>query len=103
MAEQMTIFAVNRNEIFRLDELQDELLFFLAGVAGNVDHAGGIIVINESAAAKHVVQHAKDGLFVSGNDAGREDDGIVFVDADEAMIVDRSEEHTSELQSLAYL
>ena len=46
-----------------------------------------IKVIDESAPAEHVVEHAENGFFISGNDAGGEDDGVVFVDADETMIV----------------
>ncbi len=88
MAEKMAIFAVDGNEIFRLDELEDEFLFFLAGVAGDVNRAGGIVVIDERAAAEHVVEHAEDGFFVAGNDARGKDDAVVFVDGDEAVIVD---------------
>jgi len=84
----MAILAVNGNEILRLDELQNQFLFLLAGVAGNVNGAGGIVVIDESAAAEHVVEHAEDGFFVSGNDARGKNDAVVFVDGDEAVIVD---------------
>ena len=93
MAEEMSIFAVNGNEIFGLNELQEELLFFLAGVAGNVNGAGGIVVVDQGATAEHVVEHAEDGFFVSGNDARGEDDGVVFVDGDEAMIIDGDAGH----------
>src|ERR1700726_4232145 len=85
----MTVFAVNRNEVFGFDELKNELLLFLAAMAGDVNGAASIVVINERAAAKHVVKHAEDSFFVSRDDAGGEDDGIVFVDRNEAMIVDR--------------
>src|SRR5260370_653442 len=80
VAEEMAVFAMNGDEIFGLNELQDEFLLFLAGVAGDVNGAGGIVVVDESAAAKHVVEHAEDGFFISGDDAGGEDDGVVFVD-----------------------
>src|ERR1700676_2581912 len=83
----MTVFTVNGNEIFGFDELQDKFLFFLAGVPGDVNSAGGIVVVDKGAAAKHVVEHAEDGFFVSGDDAGGEDDGIVFIDGDEAVII----------------
>src|SRR4029077_4901667 len=89
VAEKMAIFAVNGDEVFRFHELQDKLLFFLAGVTGDVNGAGGMVVIDERAAAEHVVEHAENGFFVSGDDAGGEDDGVVFVDGDEAMIIDR--------------
>src|SRR5882762_1413373 len=90
VAEEMTVFAVNGDEISWFDELKDEFLFFLAGVAGNVNGATGIVVVDQSAAAEHVIEHAENGFFVSGDDASGEDDGIVFVDGNEAMIVDRN-------------
>ena len=88
VTEKMAKFAVDGNEIFRLHELKDEFLFFLAGVSGNVNDAGGIVVVDESAAAEHVVKHAEDGFFVPGNDARGKNDGVVFVDGNEAVIID---------------
>src|SRR5260370_2459913 len=85
----MAVFGVNGNEILWLYQLQDKFLFFLAGVAGDVNGSAGVVVIDESAATEHVVEHAENCFFVSGNDAGREHDAVVFVAADEAMIVDR--------------
>ena len=78
---------MNGNEIFRFDELKKKLLFFLAGMAGNVNHAARIIVINQRTSAEHVIQHAEDSFFVPGNDAGRQDNGVVFLDGNEAMVV----------------
>src|SRR6202035_1512991 len=49
VTEEMSIFAVNGNEIFGFHQLQDEFLFFLARVAGDVNGPGGIVVINERA------------------------------------------------------
>ncbi len=82
--EQMAIFAVNGDEIFWLAELEDELLLFLAGVAGNVDGAAGIVVIDEGAAAEHVVEHAEDGLVVAGDDARAEDGWVTYVSSTQA-------------------
>jgi hypothetical protein len=45
VAEKMAVFTMNGNEVLRLDELQYEFLFFLAGVTGNVNSAGGIILL----------------------------------------------------------
>src|SRR5262249_41591656 len=53
VTEEMAIFAVNGNEVFRFHKLEQELLLFLAGVAGNVDRARGIVVVDESAATEH--------------------------------------------------
>src|ERR1700685_2294332 len=84
----MAVFAMNGNEVFWLHELKDQFLFFLAGMAGNVNGAGGIVVVDECTAAKHVVKHAKDGFFVAGNDASGKNDAVVFVDGDKTVIVD---------------
>src|SRR5580704_16127254 len=84
----MAIFAVNGNEIFRLDELEDQFLFFLAGVAGNVNGASGIVVVDKRATAEHVVEHAKDGFFVAGNETRGKNDAVVFVDGNEAVVID---------------
>src|SRR5580693_8125734 len=62
-------------------------------MAGDVYGTGGVLVVDQRPAAEHVVEHAEDGLFVSGNDAGGEDDGVVFIDRDEAMIVDGDARH----------
>src|SRR5262249_7707416 len=83
------IFAVDRDEIARLDELQDQLLLFLAGMAGNVNGSSGIFVVNERATAEHVVEHAADGFFVARNDSRGKKDRVVLFDGCEAMIVDR--------------
>src|ERR1700732_1354163 len=89
VAEEMAVFTVNGNEVLRLHQLEDEFLLFLAGMTGYVNGATGIVVIDEGTTAEHVVEHAEDGFFVSGDDAGGEDDAVVFVDRDEAVIVDR--------------
>src|SRR5229473_3261594 len=89
VAEKMPKLAVHGNEIFRLHELQQKFLLFLARVTGNVDDSRGIIVINQRAAPEHVVQHAENGFFISGNDTRGENDAVVFVHRDEAVIVHR--------------
>src|SRR6267142_1514732 len=89
VAEKMPKLAVDGNEIFRLHQLQQEFLFFLARVTGNVDNSRGIIVINQRAPPEHMVQHAENGFFISWNDARGENDAVVFVHGDEAMIVHR--------------
>src|SRR2546430_10899633 len=80
VAEEMAKFAVNGNEIFWFYQLQQKFLLFLAGVTRNVDDAGGVVVIDERAASKHVIEHAEDGFFVSWNNARRKDHGVVLVD-----------------------
>ena len=63
-------------------------MLFLAGVPGNVQRTSAIVVVNQRAAAKHMVQHTENSLFVSRDDAGGEDNGILWIDADQAVIVD---------------
>src|SRR6266404_5556969 len=87
VAEKMPKLAVHGNKIFRPHELQQEFLLFLAGVPGNVDDSGRIIVINQRAAPEHVVQHTENGFFISGDDSRGENDAVVFIHGDEAMIV----------------
>src|SRR5580692_5701753 len=84
----MAVFAVNGDEVLRLDQLQHQFLLFLAGMAGNVNGACGIVVVDERSAAEHVVEHAEDGFFVPRNDARGKNDAVVFVDRYEAVIVD---------------
>jgi hypothetical protein len=69
VTEQLPVFAVNGNEVARAHQVQKQLLLFLAGMARNMQYAAGVVVIDQRALAEHVVQHAEDGLFVSGNDA----------------------------------
>src|SRR5579864_4910483 len=57
-------------------------------MAGDVNRTGRIVVVDEGSAAEHVVEHAENGFFVAGDDARGEDDGIVFVYGDEAVVVD---------------
>src|SRR6266566_8248414 len=87
VTKQMPVFAMNGDEVARANELENKLLFFLAGVAGNVNDAAAIFVIDQGAAAEHVVQHAEDGFFVAGNDARGKNDRVVLLDRDPAVIV----------------
>src|SRR6267378_4111652 len=87
VAEKMPVFAVYGNEIFRLHELQQEFLFFLACVTRNMNRARGIIVVDECAAPEHMVQHPENGLFISGDDARRKNYAVVFIHGHKAVIV----------------
>ena len=87
VAEELPVFSVNRNEVARAHEVQEHFLLFLAGVAGNVDRAAVIVVIDQGALAEHVVQHAEDGFFIAGNDARGEDHGVALVEREQAVII----------------
>ena len=64
MAEQLPVFAVNRDEIFRPHQLQQDFHFFLAGVAGDVDRRGAAaFVIHQHAAAEEDGQSCGKWLF----------------------------------------
>src|ERR1700720_3708371 len=90
----MPILAVERNEIFRFAELQQDFLLFLAGVAGNVNRSrASAFIVNENAAAEEVIDHTEDSFFVAGNLARGKYDRVVFGDGEEAMIIDRNAGH----------
>src|ERR1700691_3651188 len=73
--EHLPKFAVNGNEIFRLDELKQDFHFFLAAVAGNVNRRGtAAFVVDQNAAPEKMVNHAVDRFFVTGNDARGKND-----------------------------
>src|ERR1700686_3186617 len=71
---ELPVFTVDRNEIFRPHQVDDELQFFLAAVTAHVNRRGRALVVDdERSAAEQVVHHAVDGFFVAGNDARRQD------------------------------
>src|SRR5204863_1282832 len=61
---------------------------FFAAVAGDVDVLDAL-VDDLRAAARQVVDDAADRLLVAGDRPRRDDDGVVFVDLHETVIVDR--------------
>src|SRR5262249_48628251 len=62
---ELAVFPVDRNEIARFDQIDDELELFLTGVAGNVDRrAGAVFVDHVGFAAEEVVDHPVNRLFV---------------------------------------
>ena len=62
-------------------------MFFLTGVAGNVNQARGIFVIHQRAAAEHVIEHAENGFLVAWNDARGKNHAVVFIQGNVAVIV----------------
>ncbi len=70
MYAQLAVLAVDRNEIARLHQIDDQLQFFLAGVPAYVDGRRAAIVINHVGfAAEEMVNHPVNAFFVSGNNA----------------------------------
>ncbi len=89
VAEKLAVLAVERDEIFRADEIEEEFHFLLASVAGNVDRSGAAaFVVDQGLAAEEMIDHAEDGFFVAGNDAGGKDDCVVLLDTEKTVIVD---------------
>jgi len=89
MQLELTVFAVDRDEVARLDQVDDELEFFLAGVSGDVDwRVGAVFVDDVCFAAEEVVDHPVDCFFVAGNDAAGEDDRVPLFDFGVFVIVD---------------
>src|SRR5438552_11068920 len=87
---QLAVLAVDGNEIARFDQVDDELQFFLAGMAADVDRRVRSVVVNHVGfAAKEVIDHAIDGLLVAGDDARREHDRVALLDFRVLVIVDR--------------
>ena len=87
MAKQLPIFAVNRYEVARAHQVQHQLLLFLAGVPGNVQQAAAVVVIDQRLAAVHMIEHAENRFFVAGNDARRQDHGVLRIHAEQPVII----------------
>ena len=77
------------NEVARLDQVDDQLELFLAGVARDVDRRAGAIFVNDVGfAAEEVIDHPVDSLFVAGDDAARENDRISLFNLGVLVIID---------------
>ena len=86
---ELPVFAVNGDEVARLDQIDDELEFFLAGVSADVDRRRSAVFIDDvSLAAEQVIDHAVDGFLVAGDDAAGEDDSIPLFNFGVLVIVD---------------
>ena len=67
---ELAVLAVNRDEIARTHQVDDEPQLFLAGVSADVYRRRGTVVVNDvSIAAEEVVDDSIDRLLVAGNDA----------------------------------
>ncbi len=75
MLDQMTVFAMNRHETVWPSQRQHQFQFFLTGVAGNM-HLAGLFIKNFGATPIEQVDQAADGLFVSGDKLGGQNDRI---------------------------
>ena len=90
MQLELAVFAVDRDEILRPHQVDDELQFFLAGVSADVHRRVRAVVVDDVRfAAEQVVHHAEDGFFVAGDDARRQYDGVALFDFGVLVVVHR--------------
>ena len=87
VAEKLAVFPVNGDEVLRADQIEHQLLLFLAAVAGDVNRPRAVVVIDQGAAAEHVVEHPENRFFIPRNNARRKDDGVALVHAQQTVIV----------------
>ena len=88
MALEVAIVAVHGDEELGLNEIDHQLELFLRAMAGDVDEAVGAVVVDDvGVAALEVIDDAVDGLFVAGDDARGEQNGVAFNDFGELVIV----------------
>ena len=85
---ELAKLAVDGHEVARAHQVQDQLLLLRAGMAGDVQRRVHAAVQDVGAAARHVVDHAEDGLFVAGDDAGAEHHGVALFHGDVLMVID---------------
>ena len=86
---ELAVFAVHRNEVARLHQVDDELEFFLAAVSADVDgRAGAVFIDDVGLAAEEVIDHPVDRLLVARNDAAGEDYRVALLNLRVLVIVD---------------
>lgn len=81
VADEHAVFAVDGDEVFRLDEGEHGLQVFLGAVAGYVD-AGGGAGDDVGAEAHQAVDGAADAGLIARDRGGGDDDGVACVDLD---------------------
>ena len=79
LTEQHSVFAVDRDDEFRLCGLDHDLDVVLRRVAGDV-HKAAFFFNDIGSAFVEMADQAADVFFVAGNDAGRKHDGVAFFD-----------------------
>ena len=88
MLMELPILAVDGNEILGSNQIEHEPQLLGAGVPGDVDgRLAPVVVMDAGAAAIKVVNHAEDGLLVTGNDARGNDDFVVGLNREPAVVV----------------
>src|SRR5207244_2830740 len=88
MSYQMTVFAMNGNEVARPSQLKHCFKFFLTRMAGDVD-LRNLLVMHLCPAAIQMINKIGNRLLVAGNKFGRENDRISRLDFNRLMVVQR--------------
>src|ERR1043166_2852605 len=87
VTDQVAVFAVDRHEVARARQMEHRLQLFLRRVAGDVNlrHA---LVMHLRAAAVEMIDDVGDRALVSGDELGREKDGVAGLDLDRFVTVE---------------
>jgi hypothetical protein len=85
---ELAELAVNGHEIARPHQVEHQLHFLHAGVPGDVQRRVHAAVHDVGPAARHVVDHAEDGLLIAGNDARAQNHRVAPVHGDLFVVVD---------------
>jgi hypothetical protein len=89
VALEVAVVAVDGDEEFGLDEVDHQAKLFLRAVAADMDKAVGSVVVDHTGvAALEVVDDAVDLFLVAGDDAGTEQDGVVWLNLGELVVID---------------
>ena len=84
---ELAELAVDGHEVARAHQVEDQLLLLRAGMAGDVQRRVHAAVHHVGAAARQVVDHAEDGLFVAGDDARAEHHRVALFHGDVLMVI----------------
>ena len=85
MLHQHFVFAVNRHKVFRLDQLQHQLLFLLRGMSCCMQIAQDGFCQYIGTGAKQLVDHLIDACSVARNRTGGKDNRIAWNQLDVAV------------------
>src|SRR5579871_114922 len=90
VAAQLAEFAVDRNEIARLHQVDNQLELLLAGVAADVYRGVRTVLVDDvGVTAEEVVDHAVNSFLVARNDAGRKHHRVADFDLGVLVVVHR--------------
>ena len=85
---QLPVFAVNRHEVARADQIEDQLQLLAAGVAGNMQARAHIAIEHLRAASVQVIDHLEDRTLVPGNHLGAKGHDVAVFNVDQVVLAD---------------